>query len=74
MLKRDERADIHSCWNRAKDTEYVFVLLERDLATAATIRFWCEERIRLGKNKSDDAQIVGALREADLIERLREVI
>jgi hypothetical protein len=38
----------------------VFVLLARDAAAPAAIRAWIEERIKLGKNNRQDAQIVEA--------------
>lgn len=46
--------------SRAREDEMTFVLLARDVAAPATIRFWMAERIRLGKNKPGDAQIVEA--------------
>ncbi len=46
--------------SRARDDEMTFVLLGRDAAAPFTIRAWCDERIRLGKNKNDDAQILEA--------------
>lgn len=60
MLKRDERADPNSCWNRAKEGEMLFVLLERDVATPAAIAEWIKERIRLKKNKRRDRQLLNA--------------
>ena len=70
MIKRDELSDPRSCLNRARDDEMTFMLLARDAAAPATIRFWIAERIRLGKNKSDDSQIVDAERCAATMERL----
>ena len=64
MLKRDELANPESCFNRARDDEYVFVLLGRDQAAATAIRAWAAERVRLGKNKVSDAQICTALDDA----------
>lgn len=61
MLKRDELTNPNSCMSRARDDEMTFVLLARDRAAPATIRFWVEERIRLGMNKIDDAQLQEAL-------------
>jgi hypothetical protein len=46
--------------NKAKDDEWTFVLLGRDAAATVAVRAWIEERIRLGKNCRDDAQIVEA--------------
>lgn len=41
----------------AKSHEIIFVLLARDAAAAATVRYWIDERIRLEKNKRGDEQI-----------------
>jgi len=62
MIKREELTNPDSCLNRAKDDEMTFVLLGRDRATPVAIRAWIEERIRLGKNKRDDATIIDAER------------
>jgi hypothetical protein len=60
MRKRLEREDQRSCFNKASEDEMVFVLLARDAAAPAAINAWVEERIRLGKNKPDDPQIIEA--------------
>lgn len=60
MIRREEISNPHSCLNRARDDEHVFVLLERDPAMAPAIRTWIEERIRLGKNTRFDPQICEA--------------
>lgn len=60
MLKRDELTNPASCMSRARDDEMTFVLLGRDLAAPAAVRAWIEERIRIGKNKAGDAQILDA--------------
>lgn len=62
MKKCDELSDPNSCLNKAKDDEQLFVLLGRDLAAPAAVRFWIEERVRLGLNKYTDDQIAEALR------------
>lgn len=67
MLKIDELSK-PSCFKKAKLSEYIFVLIERE-ATPETIRFWCAERIRKGKNRPDDEQIVEALAGADYVEK-----
>lgn len=67
MRKREERDNPESCFNRAKDDELVFVLLERDHAAPAAIRAWCHERIMRGMNKPEDAKITEALRVADMM-------
>ena len=61
MRKRDELTNPASCMSRAKDDEMTFVLLGRDRAAPVAIRAWVEERIRLGKNKRNDPQILEAL-------------
>jgi hypothetical protein len=68
MRKRDELTDPNSCLNRARDDEIVFVLLARDDATPGTIRDWVARRIRMGKNRPDDAQMTEALEAARRIE------
>jgi hypothetical protein len=62
MRKRDELSDPASCMSRARDDEWTFVLLGRDAAALVAVRAWIEERIRMGKNRRDDAQIVEAER------------
>lgn len=69
MRKKKELKDPNSCLSKAKNDEFVFVLLGRDAAAPETIRFWCRLRIRLGKNAPDDEQITSALADADAIER-----
>ena len=68
MRKRDEIALPQSCWNKAKESEILFVLLERDEAMAETIRFWAAKRIEKGLNADGDPQIVEALVTANLLE------
>lgn len=64
-MRRDlEAKEPLSCWNKAKPDEIVFVLLARDLATPVAMEAWCRERIRLGKNKETDLQIVEAREDA----------
>lgn len=65
MKKWEEQLVETSCLNRARFNELVFVLLGRDAAAPFAIRAWCAERIRLGKNAADDAQILEALSIAD---------
>jgi hypothetical protein len=68
MLKMEELTNPDSCLSKAKEEERIFVLLGRDKAAPATIRFWVQTRIQLGKNQPDDPQIVEALACADLME------
>jgi hypothetical protein len=69
MRKRDELTDPNSCLNKARDDEWTFVLLGRDLASTAAVRAWIEERIWLGKNKEYDPEIVEA---EEWIRKVRE--
>jgi hypothetical protein len=61
MIKIHELNDPRSCLNRAADYEMIFVLLARDPAAPATLRFWIEERVRIGKNLITDPEIQSAL-------------
>lgn len=56
------------CYANARDDEEMFILLARDSCAPSVIRFWCAERIRVGKNKLNDAQIVEAMECADRME------
>lgn len=60
MIKTRELTEPTSCLNKARDDELLFVLLGRDKAAPVAIFAWIEERIRLGLNKPDDAQIMEA--------------
>lgn len=60
MRKRDELTNPNGCMFRARDDELTFVLLGRDAAAPVAIRAWAAERVRLGKNRPDDPQIVEA--------------
>lgn len=68
MRKCDEVSDKRSCLNKATDNELMFVLLARDFAFPETVRFWVQERIRLGLNHVGDRQVVEALLLADTVE------
>jgi hypothetical protein len=72
MLKTDELK--HGCMARALDEEMTFVLLARDAAAPAAIRAWCEERIRIGRNRENDHQIIEARLCANEMERQRDAI
>lgn len=74
MLKRDEIENQSSCLNKARDAEYLFVLLARDPAAPVAIRAWVSERLRLGKNKPEDPQIQEAVECANLMEMERAEI
>ena len=74
MLKRDEIEHPESCFNKARDSEHLFVLLARDPAAPITIRAWVAERLRLGKNMPNDPQIREALDCAALMDLERAEI
>jgi hypothetical protein len=69
MIKREELSDPYSCLNRAHEDEMLFVLLGRDVAAPVAIRAWIAERIRIGKNKEDDFQILEAQLAATVMEK-----
>ena len=71
MVKTEELSNPNSCMSRAKDHEWTFVLLARDVTAPDTIRWWAHERLRLGKNKPEDEQIKEAFRCAALMEEQR---
>jgi hypothetical protein len=56
----DEIMSSASCLNNAFSQEWIFVLLARDEAAPVATEAWIAERIRLGKNKPSDPQIVEA--------------
>jgi hypothetical protein len=74
VKKREELADSKSCLNKAYDDEMLFILLGRDIAAPAAIMAWIEERIRLGKNKRSDPQIIEARKCARDMAALRRVV
>lgn len=69
MKKINEMQKDDSCFNKANDDEFMFILLGRDKAAPYAIRCWASERIRLGNNKAEDEQIVNALILAQQIEK-----
>lgn len=71
MRKRDELNSPAGCMARARDDEMTFVLLGRDAAAPYAIRAWIAERVRLGKNRPDDPQIVEAEECARIMESER---
>ena len=72
MRKCDELTDPNSCFNKARPGERLFVLLCRDQASPGTIRYWVGERIEMGLNRPEDAQIREALECARKMEEERE--
>ncbi len=69
MRKFDELDCPTSCLSRAKDEEMLFVLRSHDVAAPATVRAWIQERIRLGKNKPDDPELIEAEQCAQAMEQ-----
>lgn len=69
MRKIDELRDPNSCLNKARDHEWVFVLLERDIAAPTAVRAWISRRISSGKNKWEDEQIQDALQWCQTVEQ-----
>lgn len=63
-----------NCYAAALPDEEVFTLLARDPALPTTIRFWINERVRLGKadTKEDQNRLVEALHIANASETWRE--
>jgi len=74
VIKSDELSDSNSCFNKAADSERLFVLLARDPAAPYALRAWVDERVRLGKNRLEDGQIQEALDCARLMELERAEI
>lgn len=68
MLKIKEKNSPDSCWNKAKDDEIVFVLLDRDPVAPAVIRYWIRERIRAGLNGPNDSKLLEASKCANKME------
>ena len=68
MRKKEELTHPGSCMSKAALLEMLFVLLGRDPAAPATVRFWAQERVRLGKNIESDTQIREALQCANAME------
>lgn len=68
MKKYEERDNPNTCWNKAREDEMLFVLLERDDAFPGTVRYWISERIRLGLNKPGDEKLVRAEAAAKYVE------
>ncbi len=61
MRKKDELTKDRPCMQTAHQNEMTFVLIGRDAAAPIAIRAWVAERLRLGKNTENDAQITEAL-------------
>lgn len=61
MRKTDEVSHPQSCLSRARTFEMIFVLLGRDVSAPVAIRAWAADRVRIGKNKDTDGQIIEAI-------------
>lgn len=61
------------CYEAALPDEHIFTILARDPAGPATLRFWADERERLGKTEDPDDvdRIDDARRDAELMEDWR---
>lgn len=55
-----EKPGEFDCYANAKPDEPMFVLLARDKASPSAVRYWALERIKTGKNRVSDPQIVEA--------------
>lgn len=66
MRKRDELT--RGCMAKAGDEEMTFVLLSRDEDAPGLIMDWVARRIRRGKNKVNDPQILEAIECAKTME------
>lgn len=73
MKKRDELTNPNSCFNKAKDDDYIFVLIQKDITMADTIRQWVRLRVEAGKNQYIDAKVDEALKLANLIDAIHGV-
>jgi hypothetical protein len=62
------------CYEAALPDEHIFVILARDPAGPATLRFWADERERVGKtvNPDDIDRLSDARRDADLMQAWRD--
>lgn len=74
MQKQHEVTSADSCMGRALDDEMTFVLLARDAAAPVAIRGWIAERIRLGKSRPGDPEVVEAEAIACTMEQTRHVV
>lgn len=63
---------VYDCHANAEPDEPMFVLLGRDTASPFAVKMWALERIKSGKNKSDDPQIIEAYACIAQMERFAE--
>ena len=70
MRKSEEIADPNSCWNKAGEDEFVFVLLCRDPDIADVIRYWATKRML---REGADPKIAKAMRDVAEIDRIKRV-
>jgi len=73
MRKRDELADPNSCLNKARDDEWLFVLLGRDRAAVYAVEAWVDARIRLHMNRPIDQKIKDARKWVATVEAELEI-
>jgi hypothetical protein len=69
MTRLEELTNPNSCFNKADATELLFVLLEHDVAAPTTVRYWCTQRVKMGKNTWNDPQITEAMEWANTAEK-----
>lgn len=60
--------DPNGCYVRAEPNEPRFTLLGRDKAAAKAVRYWVLERLKTGKNRASDTQIIEAYEIAQAME------
>lgn len=69
MIRKEEILNPESCLNRADPDEPLFVLRAHDITAPDVVRFWAQERLRIGKNESHDEQIREAFALAERMEQ-----
>ena len=83
MLKRDELANPNSCLNKARNDEYLFVLLGRDKSAVVAVAAWINHRIQVIRRRTkfelDKAEarahiLEGLLRALDILDEVIALI
>lgn len=72
MIKRRELEEPDSCLNKADSDEPLFVLLGRDASAKVAIQAWVDDRLKTGKNRPYDNQIIEAKLALEKMEKYRE--
>lgn len=72
MIKRRELEEPDSCLNKADFDEPLFVLLGRDASAKVAIQAWVDDRLKTGKNRPHDNQIIEAKLAIEKMEKYRE--